>query len=445
VDVDVEARPIGDLPPAPDAARRECRPAHGPRVIRVGLLGYGRVGQAVAYLADRRRGRLLAADVDVRCVRALVRDPRKPRLGPRVPLSTGGVSVLEADVDVVVEVLGGREPAEELVRLALDAGIPVVTANKTLVAAAGAELRSLAGRRRTAFAFDAAVLAGVPFLGSLSRRPLAAGAREIAGIVNGTSNFILSQMAEGASCDAALAEAIARGYAEPDCDADLSGLDAAQKLSILLQLGGCRDVRAADLPRASLTILDPRDLAAARRLGGAIKPVVFASLAGDRGSAWVGPAFVRDEHPLSRLSGVTNGVLLTDADGHTVTFSGPGAGPAVTAATILDDIVEIFSGCPGSATVTPEQITAPVWQNAAPPSNGWFIRITEQLELQPHHVAEFLAANGVPLLHLLPDRGHLSGLTAPADWPTVRDATEALRSIGARVIALPILESGSRE
>ena len=435
-----------NVPVAADVAGRDCRHvADGPHLIRVGLLGYGRVGQAVAYLAERRREQLLAANVDVRCISALVRDPRRPRLGPRVPLSTGGVNVLEADIDVVVEVLGGLEPAGQLVRLALDAGIPVVTANKALVAAAGSELRALAARRHTALAFDAAVLAGVPFLGSLSRRPLVAGAREIAGVLNGTSNFVLTEMANGASADAALTEAVARGYAEPECDADISGLDAAQKLSILLELAGCTGVRARDLPGASLSILESSDLAAAGRLGGAIKPVAFASLDPDRGGAWVGPAFVRDDHPFSRLTGVANSVSLTDANGRTVTFSGPGAGPEVTAATILDDIVEIFSGCAGSAGITPPRITGPVADLTAPPAGGWFIRIAGTLEHEPQHVAEFLASNGAPVLHLLPDRGHLAGLTLPADWLTVRDAIEALRSIGARAIALPILESGSCE
>jgi homoserine dehydrogenase len=446
VQVKCKANETSESELAPHADSREClRAATSPRPIRVGLLGYGRVGQAVAYLAERRRDRLLAAGVDVRCVKALVRDPRKPRLGPRVPLSTGGVNVLESDVDVVVEVLGGLEPARELVTLAIDAGIPVVTANKTLVASAGAELRSLARRRHAAFAFDAAVLAGVPFLGSLSRRPLVAGAREIAGVLNGTSNFILSEMANGASFDDALAEAIARGYAEPDCDADLSGLDAAQKLSILLQLAGCAGACASDLPRAGLTILEPRDLAAARRLGGAIKPVAFASLAAQQEGAWVGPAFVRDSHPLSRLIGVTNGVQLTDAEGRTVTFSGPGAGPDVTAATILDDIVEIFSGCAGSSGASPERGIAFASKVLTPPSGGWFVRIAGEQDLQPNHAAEFFAANGAPVLHLLSDRGHLAGLTAPADSLTVHDAVEALRSIGARAIALPILESGAHE
>ncbi|HYN08824.1 MAG TPA: homoserine dehydrogenase [Vicinamibacterales bacterium] len=416
-----------------------CRP----RVIRVGLLGYGRVGQAVAAVADRRRDRLQAANIEICCVKALVRDWDKVRLGPRVAVSTDPAAVLTSRVDVVVEVLGGLEPARTLVSLALDAGIPVVSANKTLVASCGSELRALASRRGTALAFDAAVLAGVPFLGSLSRRPLVADAREIAGVLNGTSNFILSEMAAGSSFEGALEEAMARGYAEPDSAADVSGLDAAQKLAILLQLAGTGGVRAEDLPRSSLDVLDPHDLAVARRLGGAIKPVAFASLDPESGGAWVGPAFLQDGHPLGRLNGVTNGVQLTGWDGHAVTFEGPGAGPEVTAITILDDIAEVVSA-PRRFSSWPSSPSLPSFL-AETPAGGWFVSLAGDVNLATGHVAEFFAARGVPLVHLLGGRGRLAGLTLPAEWATIQEIVSALCSLGARVIALPVFESDRHE
>ena len=427
--------------PAPgETSRFESRSASDlRRVIRVGFLGYGRVGQAVAAVAETRRGRLLAANLDLRCVDALVRDPRKVRTGPRVRLSTDASNVVGSGVDVIVEVLGGLDPARHLVNAALDAGIPVVSANKTLVAAAGAELRALASRRRTAFAFDAAVLAGVPFLGSLSRRPLVAEACEIAGVLNGTSNFILSEMAQGASFEQALAEAIACGYAEPDSRADVSGLDAAQKLSVLLQLAGCAAVSANALPASSLTILGPRDLVAARRLGGSIKPIAFASLAGDQSCAWVGPAFVREGHPLSRITGVENGLRITSVNGHAVMFAGPGAGPEVTAVTILDDIAEIFTGGLSSPLADTEPSDRHSLRFDQPPAKGWFVRV-RGVDLQPGHVAEVFAARGVPLLRVLRDGGDVIGLTAEAGWFTVQDAAQALRAIGTDTITVPIVE-----
>jgi homoserine dehydrogenase len=411
-----------------------CRP----RVIRVGLLGYGRVGQAVAAVADRRSDRLQAANLEICCVNALVRDPGKPRLGPRVPVSTDPAAVLSSRMDVVVEVLGGVEPARALVALALDAGIPVVTANKALIASHGGELRAIASRRGTTLAFDAAVLAGVPFLGSLARRPLVADARQIAGVLNGTSNFILTEMAAGATFAAALEDAIVRGYAEPDSAADVSGLDAAQKLAILLQLAGHGGVRAETLPRAGLDMLDPRDLVAGRRLGGAVKPVAFASVHPESGGAWVGPAFVAEGHPFGRLTGVTNGVRLTGWTGHTVTFEGPGAGPEVTAVTILDDIAEVVSS-PKRFSSWPSTTSVPS-SLSEPPAGRWFVRIARS-DVRSAHVAEFFASRNVPLLHLLEDRGWIFGLTVPAGFAPVHGIVEALESIGARVIALPVLEA----
>ncbi|HEY7475435.1 MAG TPA: homoserine dehydrogenase [Vicinamibacterales bacterium] len=412
-----------------------CRP----RVVRVGLLGYGRVGQAVAAVADRRSDRLGAANIEICCVNALVRDSSKPRPGPRVRVSTDPAAVLTSRVDVVVEVLGGVEPARTLVALALDAGIPVVTANKALIAAHGTELRALASLRGTTLAFDAAVLAGVPFLGSLSRRPLVAEAREIAGVLNGTSNFIVSEMAAGASFESALADAIARGYAEPDSAADVSGLDAAQKLAILLQLAGHGGVRADALPRSGIEVLDPRDLSAARRLGGRIKPVAFASLDPDSGGAWVGPAFVRDGHFLGGLNGVTNGVRLTGRDGDAVTFEGPGAGPDVTAVTILDDIAEIVSS-PRRSSSWPSSPSLPSCL-PQPPAGRWFVRVGPDVTVRPAHVAEFFAARGVPLLHLAEDRGCHAGLTVPANGAVVEEIRGALQSLGGRPIALPVFEA----
>lgn len=310
------------------------------RPVRVALLGYGRVGQAVAARAEAERARLNAAGLDVSCRTALVRDLGKPRGGPPVTLSTSGAAILNQPNDVVVEVLGGVEPARTLVTAALDAGVPVVSANKSLVARHGRELRALAEARGTTFAFDAAVIAGVPFLGSLSRRPLASAVARIEGVVNGTSAFVLNTIARGATFEAALDEAVARGYAEPDSSADTSGLDAAEKLTILLHLCGRHDVHVDDLPRTGIDALTPADFASAAVFGGTIKPVVLASLDGDNVTALVGPAFVPHDHPFAQLDDVTNSLRLIYASGETVTFTGPGAGPDITAATILDDIVE---------------------------------------------------------------------------------------------------------
>jgi homoserine dehydrogenase len=383
------------------------------RTVRIALLGYGRIGQAVAALAEVDRERLTRAGVDLRCVNALVRDCDKPRQGPRLEVIAADADrVFSKDVSVVVEVIGGIEPARTLVARALDAGIPVVTANKTLVAHHGLELAALAARRRTAFAYDAAVLAGVPFIGSLSRRPLIAAARRLEGVINGTSHFITNAIEAGASFDDALDEATARGYAEPDSSADISGRDAAEKLAILLHLSGHRGVKVSELTTTDLSVLAPSDFADAKRLGGTIKPVALASLDPAAPGAWVGPAFVASGHSFARLGGVTNALRLIGASGRDVLFAGPGAGPEATAITILDDVVEaVTSGAPDSFDVASGAADDLPLDEPAP--GRWFFATDDQ----PAFV------------------------TVPTSWRAIRQLVSHRNSEGHRTVAFPVLDS----
>jgi homoserine dehydrogenase len=404
------------------------------------LLGYGQVNQAVAACLEREQDRLRAFGCEVAPARALVRDLTKHRGGPYVALSNDVHHVIDGPVDIVIEALGGIEPARSLVTTALEAGIPVVSANKTLIAAHGRELRRLAAANGARFACDAAVLAGVPFLGSLERRPLVSAARRIEAILNGTTHFIVSAIARGATFDAALADATRRGYAEPDSRADISGRDAAEKLTVLLHLAGC-DVTSDQWPRLGIDAIEPDDLAAARRAGGTIKPVALASLDDGRSGAWVGPAFVAEEHPLARLDGVTNALRIKSANTR-CTFSGPGAGPAVTAATIVDDVVEILTSgprWPGARVNVEATRHVPLDQ---PPAGRWFVRVAGADRLTSHDVAEFLAVRRAPAVRL-DDRGdRFTCVTASATWATINDVVTAVRDGGARAIAIPVIEGG---
>ena len=422
------------------------------RVIRAGLLGYGRVGQAVAAVAERSRASLTAAGIDLRCVAALVRDLDRPRPAPPIALTRDGWSLLAgaggpldpgaggpmAPIDVVIEALGGVEPARGLVAAALDAGIPVVSANKTLVAHHGLALAALARERGVAFAYDAAVVAGVPCLGAIARRPLVAAATRIAGIINGTSHYIVTELARGATFAAALARAVELGYAEPDSAADLSGRDAAEKLTILLHLAGCRDLVVGDLSPLGLDVLDRDDLDGARALGGTIKPIALASLEPDAAGAWVGPAFVPAAHAFARVSGVTNALQLTSAEGAAVTFSGPGAGPGVTAATLIDDVVEAVDGGVRRSAVAPQRaIRASALRQ--PPPGAWFLRLRGLDALRAADLAEFLAGRRLAAVQLQSIGGVWFARTVEARWDDVREAIAALRSLGGDVVALPAL------
>lgn len=298
--------------------------------IRVGLLGLGTIGRAVADAAPV---------LGIRCVSALVRNPERHRHA-HLSLERDGSRVLNSGADVIVEALGGLEPARTLVAAALERGIPVVTANKSLIAAHGSELRARAALAGVPLLYEAAVVAGVPFVGALSNRPGLRSITRITGILNGTSHAIVTALERGVSFADALADAQTRGYAEPDSTADISGRDAAEKLAILLQLCGAPNTTAADISCVGIDTLRPADFAAARAQGGVIKPIATASL-GPNG--WVGkvaPAVIPASHLFAGLSGVTNALELHPAIGAPITFVGPGAGPEITAQTILDDVIQ---------------------------------------------------------------------------------------------------------
>jgi homoserine dehydrogenase len=327
-------------------------------------------------------------------IAALVRDPGRPRdvLLARDAVVTGdAAAVLARRPDVVVEVLGGVEPAYSLVTRALAAAVPVVTANKSLLAAHGPALLTLAARAGVPFRYEASVVAGVPFLGALASQSASARATRIQGIVNGTSNAILTAMrTRGDTLERALAEAQRLGLAEPDPASDTSGLDAAEKLAVLaLHLGwGALDARTIE--RDGVEALRPIDFEQAGEFGGTIKPLAFAERRAEGLTAFVGPAFVPASHPLARIDGVENAVRLRTPDGELL-FAGPGAGPDVTAATVIDDALEAAAGrsfATGGARPVARAI-------AGTPPTPWFVRIAGRRLPAAEDIADFLGSYGI--------------------------------------------------
>jgi len=315
------------------------------RVVRIGLLGLGNVGQAVARMAASAAPALREQGIALSIECALVQDIAKPRRGPKpARVTSNAEAFLRGRYDVVIDVLPSREPAATIVGRVLGKGTPVVSGNKILVAAEGRRLRRIAARAGTTLRVEAAVIAGVPFIGAFERRPLAADVTRFAGIVNGTSHFILTKIEEGVPFDAAVREAQRLGYAEPDPEADVAGRDALGKLTILTETLLGVAIRPASVSVEGIEALTPADLAAARRLGGAIKPVIFAERAGDLVNAFVGPAFVPASHPLAGITGRDNAIAIDTCHNGRLLFAGPGAGPDVTAATLLDDAIEAAAG-----------------------------------------------------------------------------------------------------
>lgn len=400
----------------------------GLRPVHVGLLGLGHVGQAVARLASDTP-RLRDSGLRLRITGALVRDIAKARRCARpARITTNASAFLRGHYDVVLEALGGVEPARSLVSRLLGRGIPVVTANKALIAAHGAELIALAERRGTSLRYEASALAAIPFLGTLAARPLVSDVRQFLAVVNGTSNFILSALERGETFAAALHQATVLGLTEPDPSRDLDGLDAADKLSLLAGLFGWGALPAARVDTRGIRDLTPEDLAAARVFGGTIKPVVLGSQTPAGVRAFVGPAWLDARHPLAALGGTLSGIHLSGRFVSDLFFSGPGAGSDVTAATMLDDAVEAVSRV---AVRKRASIAAPrVATLASPPVTGWFVR-TRFRGVVPDGaaVAALLAAH-----HLTATR--ISDAAGNARWlhiaPAANDAVDrAARSLAA--------------
>jgi homoserine dehydrogenase len=238
------------------------------RTIKLGLLGLGRVGQAVARLGAEAT-RLRQAGYRVQVAGALVRDIDKPRRCAKpARVTTNPSAFLRGHYDVVVEALGGVEPAHSIVRRLLGRGTPVVTANKALVASYGPALAALAASRGTTFRYEASALAGVPFLGALSARPLVSDVQQFVAVVNGTSNYILTELGrEPCNFAEALVRAEGLGLCEPDPARDLDGQDAADKLVLLAAIFGWGVLPASRLDVAGIRDVIPEDFTVAHSLG----------------------------------------------------------------------------------------------------------------------------------------------------------------------------------
>ena len=395
-----------------------------PRVMRIGLLGAGNVGSTFARLASASRSELAAHGFTADVTMALVRSATRQR--PTAPVSrytTDAGEFFSRPHDLIVEALGGVEPARHLVHRALDQGIPVVTANKSLVADCGDHLAQLARRRATAFRYEAACIAGVPFLGTFERRPFASRVTAVAGILNGTSNHILTAMARGGKTFAdALADAQRLGLAEPNPDSDVRGIDAAEKLAILLRQFGAIAVSPSEIPLVTLGSVDTADLSAAAAFGGAIRPVAIARWDDGCVRAFAGPAFVDGAHPFATVNGVTNAIQIRGARG-TLCFTGPGAGPEVTAATLLDDVAEIATE---RAIRPPSSIRVRAVARVERPETGWFVRVNGPA--READVADLFAAYGVWCTRLSDHAGRLYALTCAASADRIESAISALRA-----------------
>jgi homoserine dehydrogenase len=313
--------------------------------LGIGLLGYGTVGSAVDRLLRERADVVeRVAGRPVRVVRALVRDASAPREGAAPGLLTNRFEDIRDDpsIKVVAEVMGGVEPTLGYLRELLERGVSVVSANKQLLARHGAELQAAADRGGAQLRYEASACAAIPVVRVLQESLAAAGVDELIGIVNGTTNYMLTAMADGAGYADALADAQRLGYAEADPTEDVGGADAAAKLAILASLAFHRHLHIDDVPFEGIDTLHDDDVAFASELGYAVKLLAHARLSGDGISAHVAPVLVPHEHPLARVTGSFNAVMLRGREIREITLQGPGAGGAETATAVIGDLLSVL-------------------------------------------------------------------------------------------------------
>lgn len=316
------------------------------RTLRIGLLGCGNVGAAVIRLLDAHREDIARrAGCRLEVARVAVRDPSRAR---DVPLdasrfTTEPMEVIEdPDVDIVCELMGGAEPAGSLILAAFDREKPVVTANKELLATRGRELFDASDAKGLDLYFEAAVGGGIPLIRPLKESLTGERLTRVMGIVNGTTNYILTKMSEeGVGYADALAEAQRLGYAEADPTADVEGHDAAAKCAILASIAFNARVVAADVFREGISTVTPEDIAVAHRLGYVVKLLAIAELDGESIAARVHPAMIPASHPLASVRDAFNAVFVEGPKVGELMFYGRGAGGDPTATAVVGDLVSV--------------------------------------------------------------------------------------------------------
>ncbi len=328
--------------------------------IGIGILGGGTVGGSLARrLLEEHEVIGAKAGLDLALRRVAVRDlvKERPFPAPDGMLTDDPFAVVtDPTVDLVVELMGGIDPAFELVVAALEAGKPVVTANKELIAARGPDLFDAAATGGVSLLFEAAVGGGIPIIRPLSQSLAGERVSRVLGIVNGTTNYILTEMADNDLPYAtALEEAQMLGFAEADPTADVSGGDAASKAAILASLAFGTWVESASVFREGIDALDADDLRFAADLGYSVKLLAIAEVVGSGFCVRVHPTMVPKEHPLASVRGPQNAIYLEGPAIGQLMFSGPGAGGDPTATAVLGDVIdagrELLAGAPVSPKV----------------------------------------------------------------------------------------------
>lgn len=370
--------------------------------MRVAILGFGTVGQSVARILVERPE--LADHLQLTHIYNRGVDRKRAPWVPSTVTWTDNLDdVLASKPDVVVELAGGVEPANTWVTRAIDAGASVVTANKMLLAAHGPDLLHRAAQRGVQIRFEAAVGGGVPLIHGVREGLAGDRLTGVAGILNGTCNYILSRMARSdESMDVVLPDAQRLGYAEADPTADVDGFDAAAKLVVLAGIAFRKHMRLDDVPKRSIRPLTAADFRYAKRLGCTIRQVSQVKSTGDGFYAFVGPVLVPENSAFGRNQGANNVVSIFGTYGGESSFSGAGAGGPATAVAVVSDLLALTQTRRGDRAESWSPISL-----TAPPPMPYYIRLVVHdrpgiLAL----IAAALAAQGVNVDALLQEPGY---------------------------------------
>lgn len=311
-------------------------------MINIAVLGYGTVGSGVVEVINTNHASInkrAGQDINIKYVLDLREFPGDPV--QEILVHDYNVILNDPEVKIVVEVMGGINPAYSFVKNALEAGKSVCTSNKELVAAHGAELLEIAKENKVNFLFEASVGGGIPIIRPLNQSLTADEITEITGILNGTTNYILSKMTdEGSDFDSVLKQAQDMGYAERNPEADVEGYDACRKIAILTSLALGKQVDYQDIHTEGITKITDAEIKYAKALGGSIKLLGMSKFVDGTTYSMVAPFIIGGDHPLATVSGVFNGIFINGNVLGDTMFYGRGAGKLPTASAVVADVVD---------------------------------------------------------------------------------------------------------
>lgn len=362
-------------------------------MIKVAIMGYGTIGSGV-YEVLKTNKQVIAADVGQDVEVKYILDLREfpgTEVEEKI-IHDFSVIAEDEEIQIVVETMGGLNPAYSFVKTCLEAGKHVATSNKALVAAYGTELLEIARKKKVNFLFEASVGGGIPIIRPLYTCLMGEKIQEITGILNGTTNYILTKMdKEGASFNGALKEAQDLGYAERNPEADVEGHDTCRKIAILTAMATKKEVNYQDIHTEGITRITDIDFKYAGKMGTSIKLFGSSRMEGDQVFAWVAPVMIGTDHPLYAVSDVYNGILVKGNMLGTSMYYGSGAGKLPTASAVVADIMEaaknpdvnILLGWTGQKLeIAPMEVS----------SHRYFVRISGRYESQKEMVEQCLGA-----------------------------------------------------